>query len=102
MLVTVSGSAQSVEGRSCTRRPLSRVRSCGFDTRWGSGTAGRESGARSAPDGNTDCAEQSAVPGAPSDPPRPQAVGAGQREGGEEDFSSRLNLLENLACSPSS
>lgn len=55
----------------------------------------------SAPDGSSGCAGQSAVPAARSDPPRLQAVGAGQRGGGEEDFSSQLNLLENLACSPS-
>lgn len=42
------------------------------------------------------------VPGAHSDSPCLQAVGAGQRGGGEEDFSSQLNLLKNLACSPSS
>lgn len=49
-----------------------------------------------------DCAGQSEEPGAHSDSPCLQAAGAGQRGGAEEDFSSQLNLSENLACSPSS
>lgn len=63
MLMAVSGLAQSGEGRSCSRWALSRVTSCGLATRWGSGAAGRESWARSAPDGSTDRAGQSECPG---------------------------------------
>lgn len=97
MLVAVSGPAQSGEGRSCSRWPLTESDPVALL----SGTTGRGAGAPSS-GGGADRAGQSAVPAARSDPPRLQAVGAGQRGGGEEDFSSQLNLLENLACSPSS
>lgn len=54
------------------------------------------------PRGDGARAGQSRAPWARVDSPHLQAVGAGQGGGGEEDFSSKLNLLENLACSPSS
>lgn len=56
--------------------------------------------------GNIDRTGPSAVPWVRLDSWCLQAVGAGHGGGGggggEEDFSSKLNLLENLACSPSS
>lgn len=60
------------------------------------------SSARRAPGRNNEQMAHSGVPGTHLDSPCLQAVGAGQGGGGEEDFRSKLNLLENLACSPSS
>lgn len=60
------------------------------------------SSTRRAPGRNKEQMARSGVPGTHLDSPCLQAVGAGQGGGGEEDFRSKLNLLENLACSPSS
>lgn len=75
-----------------------RVRSIILAATWGLGS----SSTRRAPGRNNEQMARSGVPGTHLDSPCLQAVGAGQGGGGEEDFRSKLNLLENLACSPSS